>query len=105
MTAYALIEEARADGLDLIANGDRLKMRGPADAVERWKPRLAASKLEIMDLLAPIPDDLERLIQRAGAYWEYSPEDFVLIREAARRDPDGLRLALENDVAFKGADQ
>lgn len=45
----------------------------------------------------PIPDDLERLIRRAGTYWEYSPEDYALVRDLARRDPDGLRLALESD--------
>jgi len=50
--------------------------------------------------LATIPNDLEHLIVRAGAFWEYSPDDFALIREVARRDPDGLRKALENDVAF-----
>lgn len=44
-----------------------------------------------------IPDDLEYLIRRAGTYWEYSPEDYALVRDLARRDPDGLRLALESD--------
>jgi hypothetical protein len=52
----------------------------------------------------PIPEDLERLILRAGAHWMYSPDDYALIREVARRDPDGLRLALENDVAFSRPD-
>jgi len=47
-----------------------------------------------------INDDLEYLIQRAGTYWEYSPDDYILIRDLARRDPDGLRLALETDRAF-----
>ena len=46
---------------------------------------------------APIPDDLENLIRRAGTYWEYSPEDYDLVRDLARRDPDGLRRALESD--------
>ncbi|MDP2835255.1 MAG: hypothetical protein Q8Q28_18540, partial [Pseudomonadota bacterium] len=91
---------ARADGLELRPNGDRLKLRGPAAVVEKWKPRLAASKQEIMDLLAPIPPDLEHLIQRAGTFYGYSADDWQLIREVARRDLDGLRLALENDVAF-----
>lgn len=48
----------------------------------------------------PIPGDLERLIQRAATYWEYSPDDLAVIHQAAQRDPEGLRLALENDVAF-----
>ncbi len=65
----------------------------------------AQSTPECAGNVQPIPDDLERLIQRAGAYWEYSADDYALIRDVARRDPDGLRLALKNDVAFKGVDQ
>jgi hypothetical protein len=52
MTAATLIEQARADGLELLTNGDRLKVRGPADVVERWKPRIVASKSEIMATLS-----------------------------------------------------
>lgn len=100
MSAHALLDQARADGLELQPNGDKLKLRGPADVVERWKPRIAANKPEILAALSPIPDDLEHLIVRAGTRLEYSPDDYALIREVARRDPDGLRLALENDVAF-----
>lgn len=100
MTAHALIEEARADGLELRSNGDKLKLLGPAEVVERWKPRIVASKSEIMQALSPLDIELERLIQRAGAFWEYSPDDFVLIYDLARTDPNGLRLALETDIAF-----
>ncbi len=98
MSAHALLDQARADGLELQPNGDKLRLRGPADVVARWKPRIAASKPEIMAALSPIPDDLEQLIARAGAFWEYSPDDYDLIRAAARRDPNGLRLSLETDV-------
>lgn len=45
--------------------------------------------------LALIPDDMEALIQRAGTYYEYSTDDWQLIRDTARRDPTGLRQALE----------
>jgi len=51
MTAHALIEEARADGLELRLNGERLRLSGPAEVVERWKPRIVASKPEIMAAL------------------------------------------------------
>jgi hypothetical protein len=101
MSALALLDQARADGLELRADGERLKLRGPAAVVEKWKPRIAANKPAIMAALLPIPPDLERLIVRAGVYWKYSPGDFEMIRGAARRDPEGLRLALENDVAFR----
>ena len=100
MSALALIEQARADGLQIWAAGDRLKLKGQPDVIERWKPRLASHKASIMAVLAPIDQELDRLIQRAAAYWGYSPDDFVLIYDLARKDPDGLRLALQTDVAF-----
>jgi len=55
MTAIALIEEARADGLELHVNGDRLKLRGASEVVERWKPRIVASKPEILAALSAAP--------------------------------------------------
>lgn len=50
--------------------------------------------------MATIPPDLEALIQRTGTYYAYSADDWQLIRDTARRDPDGLRVALETDGAF-----
>lgn len=55
MTAHAMIEEARADGLELRSNGGKLKLLGPAQVVERWKPRIVASKSEILAALQPAP--------------------------------------------------
>lgn len=49
---------------------------------------------------APSTLELEILIQRAATFYEYSPEDYVLIEEIKRTDPDGLRLALETDPLF-----
>ncbi len=51
MTAAALIEQAGADGMKLWADGERLAYEGPADVVELWKPRIVASKPEIMLVL------------------------------------------------------
>ncbi len=52
MIAHALIEEARTDGLELRSNGEKLKLLGPVEVVERWKPRIAASKPEILAVLS-----------------------------------------------------
>lgn len=52
MTAHALIEQVRSDGLELRADGGKLKLSGPEEAVERWKPRIVASKPEIMAALS-----------------------------------------------------
>jgi hypothetical protein len=54
MKARALIDQARADGLELRSNGDKLKLLGPEDVVERWKPRIIASKAAILAALSEI---------------------------------------------------
>jgi hypothetical protein len=51
VTVAALIKQAGADGLRLWADGEGLAYEGPADVVERWKPRIVASKPEIMAAL------------------------------------------------------
>ncbi len=47
---------------------------------------------------SPSTLDLDSLIQQAAIFYLYSPEDFILIEEMKRTDPDGLRLALETDL-------
>jgi hypothetical protein len=107
MSASAIIKEAISDGLNLaLTEHGTIKVWGEKSAVHRWKPIIKLHKPEIIQALsandAPLPPDLEHLIVRAGVYWEYSPDDYALIREVARRDPEGLRLALVTDVAFGG---
>ena len=45
------------------------------------------------------------MIARTGAFWEYCPEDYALIRDVTRRDPDNLLLALVKNAAFDGVGQ
>ena len=108
MNPAAIIREANADGVNLaLSPSGTIKAKGDASAVNRWLPILKAYKPGILAALkeaandtpgdTPIPDDLEHLIRRAGTRWEYSLEDYALVRDMARRDPDGLRLALESD--------
>lgn len=52
----------------------------------------------------PLPDDLEQLIRRVGTRQEFTIGDFLLMRDLARRNPDGLRLALESDNWLAGAE-
>ena len=55
MTVAALIKQVGADGMRLWVDGEGLAYEGPADVVERWIPRIVASKPEIMAALtAPI---------------------------------------------------
>ena len=77
-----------------------------AEVLERHPDAIAAEPIK-QAIAEPawnreIDERLENLIVGAGTRWEYSPDDYALIREVARRDPDGLRLALENDVAACG---
>jgi hypothetical protein len=39
-----------------------------------------------------IPGDLEAMIERMGEFWDYSDEDFRIIRDLAAKDPEGWRL-------------
>jgi hypothetical protein len=104
VTPSAILSRAESLGLTITPDGENLRIRGPRDAIAEITPLVKAHKPAIIAALAandaPLPQDLERLIRRAGAYWEYSPDDFRLIYEVARTDADGLRRALENDVAF-----
>ena len=105
MTPATIIQEAAADGVRLaLSTVGTIKAAGDAAAVHRWLPVIREFKPGILAALAstdtPIASDLEQLIVRAGVFWEYNPDDYDLIRAVARRDPDGLRLALQNDVAF-----
>lgn len=102
MSASAIIKEAISDGVNLVlTERGTIKVSGEKSAVHRWTPIIKMHKPEIIETLAAndlhIPDDLEHLIRRAGTYWEYSPDDYDLVRNLARRDPDGLRRALESD--------
>ena len=109
MTPMAIIREAQTDGVMLaLSQAGTIKATGEASAVNRWLPTIRQHKPGILATLAAndtIPDDLENLIRRAGTYWEYSPEDYDLVRDLARRDPGGLRRVLESDKWLMAAGQ
>lgn len=52
-----LLRDACADGLRLWADGDKLIVQGAPAARGRWRPALAAAKLEILAVLAQTADD------------------------------------------------
>lgn len=55
MTAEALIKEALDDGLILKPFWGRLRLIGMAEVVEKWKPRIIASKADILATLELLP--------------------------------------------------
>lgn len=51
MNAIAIVNKAKAMGIRLSSNGDKVKLRGPADAIAVIKPEVAAHKSEILAYL------------------------------------------------------
>lgn len=112
MNPAAIIREATADGVSLaLSPAGTIKATGDALAVNRWLPILKAYKPGILSALqeaandTPILDELENLIRRAGTYWEHSPEDYEIVRDLARRDPMGLKRALDSDKFLLAAER
>lgn len=104
MTPTTIIRRAAELGLSIQPDGENLRVRGPREAIAEIAPLITANKPEILRALGgedaaneEIKPDLELIIQRVGTFYEYSPEDFDLVRDLARRDPDGLRCALVSD--------
>ncbi len=123
MTPSAILSRAESLDLTIITDGENLRVRGPLEAIEEITPLVKLYKPAIIaamnthlneaensrsslkqDRLGKTtqqsPSTLDSLIQRAATFYEYSPEDFALIEEIKRTDPDGLRLALETDPLF-----
>jgi hypothetical protein len=99
MTMLSRLREKRTGSLaTAIPAISATQPKGKAATVARIATVAVASpKEEKTHGDTPIPDDLDHLIRRAGTFWEYSPEDYALVRDLARSDPDGLRRALESD--------
>lgn len=100
MSPSAILARAESLGLALIPDGENIRVRGPRESITELAQLVKENKPAILAALAAndgIPVDLVALIQRAGTFYEYSHDDFDLVRDLARRDPVGLRHALESD--------
>ena len=129
MTPSAILSRAESLGVTITPDGGNLRIRGPRDAIAEITPLVKLHKPAILAAMNMPPNEpensrsslkldrlgkggqplytsqkssstLDSLIQRAATFYEYSPEDFVLIDELKRADPDGLRLALETDPLY-----
>lgn len=86
MTAADLLDRAQSAGLTLWREGDRLKYRGPTDAIAALLPELRAHKAELMAAL-PLPDpSAEARRQRVLALLIEHPE----ARYAALTDSEAV---------------
>lgn len=54
-TAAALLDLARADGIEVYTHATGIKVRGPSDAVARWIPLLRPHKPALLALLTGAP--------------------------------------------------
>lgn len=71
MNAIAIVNKAKAMGVRLSSNGDKVKLRGPADAIAIIKPVVAAHKSEILaHLRATENDSIETPADCVGALRE-----------------------------------
>ncbi|MGR0114152.1 hypothetical protein [Ralstonia pseudosolanacearum] len=61
MNVASLLSKARAAGVRLILNGDGVKLKGPASAIEAIKPELAPYKSEIVAFLRLAANDAAML--------------------------------------------
>ena len=87
-----LLADARKDGIGISITADsKIKLRGPASALQKWQPVLVNHKADILAA------DLDRLIGQAATHYGYEADDLRLIQITAARDPAGLRLALRMD--------
>lgn len=95
----SLLNQARKDGLHIRADAGQVRLRGPSEVIQKWRPLLAEHKAGLLKALAAnettIPADLEALIQESALFWEWGDDDLLLIRATAAKDPEGIRLTLK----------
>ena len=51
-----ILKEAAGDSISITLNGDKLKIYGPADEVERWKPVIEGWKKSLVEYLERLRD-------------------------------------------------
>lgn len=52
MNAQALIRQAQQDGLQIRADAGQVKLAGPSELIQKWRPILAPHKAELLGELA-----------------------------------------------------
>lgn len=112
MTAvHALLDRAKAAGIQLYFQGGRLRYRGPGPAVEALLPELKAHKPELLTILAARPLDdaaLADLVFDTAkehgvdplAVWRWlSAEDIQALRSGDPAETQAFRLAVQSACA------
>ena len=111
MNALEIVGMAKASGVRLWLEGDRLKYRGPVSVVNAIRPTLAAHKPEIVEYLRATANDADAVLVPAdcvgaltsshgGLYLPWGP--YLSARDVARLRADlvGMVEALANLEAW-----
>jgi hypothetical protein len=84
MSAAALVRQAHDDGLELTATAaGTIKVRGPRDAVARWRPVIIENKAALLAELSTAPEVVSLEERRAAVE---ALRDAMSAETAARRD-------------------
>lgn len=97
MTPAELLTRAQSAGLTLWREGDRLKYRGPTEAITALLPELRAHKAELLDALNVDPA-AEARRHRALALLASHPEARIAVLTDVVSDPKAALLT----VAIRG---
>ncbi len=94
----SLLNQARKDGLHIRAEAGQVRLRGPSEVIQKWRPLLAEHKAALLEQLAANDvGDLDEVIAAAAEYWQYDADDLAIIHDLARTDPEALRRSLLAD--------
>ena len=106
-TAAALLDLARAEGLEVRINGTGIKVCGPSDAVARWVPLLRPHKVALWGILTGNPGDptgpLPADALRASCALSEAPPPLTRAGRAAIQEHDGGLPRVDADAQARSA--
>ena len=104
MSARAVLAHASAKGVEVVAQGEQLSVRGQQEAVAEVLPDIKAYKAEIIAFLGErihrgLPKDLERRIELVARFHNFTAEELAEAKEIARGDPENAAVCFRHLLA------
>lgn len=108
-----IFEAARAAGVEVLTDGQRIGLRGPREAVQRLRPLVALHRGELLALLAaspaandePIGKTAHRPAEPPARRWDHAPASAEEIERMAQRTEQALNAGLTANEADALADR
>jgi len=96
MQPVEIIKQLEGAGIHLSVDGVNILATPKAAITDEARYLIRQHKAEILQELRAanspqLPDDLQRMVQRMAAYWNYSETEVQLATELASKDPDSWR--------------